>query len=390
LEHALAGLRRLAAGVEVSYAAGFSIDDEADDPALVAEAVAAATAAERVVLFLGLPARYESEGFDRTDLDLPANQLNLLRAIVDTGRDVVVVLANGGVVSLEPWHDSVAAIVEGWLGGQAGGGAIADVLFGVVNPSGKLAETIPFALADTPSHVNFPGERGKVRYGEGVFIGYRWYDMLGRDVRYPFGHGLSYTTFSYRDLVVRAVNADAGQVEVRCTVTNTGAVAGSEVVQLYVGDPESTVRRPVRELKAFAKVSLDPGASETVVLTLAGRDFSFYDVRLGGWKREGGVFILEVGASSRDIRLSGAIELPDDGATVPLDHGSTLGEWLAHPVGGDLLRSRVFASLNGDAESLSAEIMQMLASMPLTRFSRFPGVDLTAAALTALLAEANA
>jgi beta-glucosidase len=264
------------------------------------------------VLFLGLPPAYESEGYDRTHMDLPPHQIELLHAVADANPRLVVVLSNGSAVTMDPWHDRVDAIVEAWLPGQAGAGAVVDVLLGRVNPSGKVAETFPLALEDTPSYVTWSGERGTVVYGEGVFIGYRWYDALRRAVRYPFGHGLSYTTFEYTDLAV------TDDVRVSCTVTNTGARAGSEVVQLYVGDPDAAVRRPVRELRGFEKVTLEPGDSTRVTFELSARDFAYWDIVAGAWRREGGEFVLEVGASSRDIRLRTSIELPDDPAVPPL------------------------------------------------------------------------
>jgi beta-glucosidase len=232
---------------------------------------------------------------------------------------------------MDPWHDRVDAIVEAWLGGQAVGAAVADALFGRVNPSGRIAETFPLAIEDTPGFPTWNGERGTVVYGEGVFIGYRWYDALRRRVRYPFGHGLSYTGFAYGDLQVEVVDAAAGRVRVACTVANVGGVAGAEVVQLYVGDPDAEVRRPLRELRGFEKVALEPGATVTVSFELESRDFAYWDTaatrpdgRSGLWRREGGAFTIEVGASSRDIRLAATIDLPDDPAVPPLVRDSDL------------------------------------------------------------------
>jgi beta-glucosidase len=291
--------------------------------------VAVASDADVIVAFVGLPLAFEQEADDRTTLALPADHVALLGRLADlrerTGAALVVVLSNGAAVTMDPWHDRVDAVVEAWLPGQAGAAAVVDVLLGRVNPSGKLGETFPLAVEDTPSHLTWTGERGTVFYGEGVFIGYRWYDALRRQVRYPFGHGLSYTTFAYSDLEVVVTDADAGTVEVRCTVTNTGPVAGPEVVQLYVGDPDAAVRRPVRELRGFEKVPLEPGASAVVAFTLGNRDFAYWDVatdrgdgRFGAWRREGGEFVVEVGASSRDVRLRTTVELPDDPSLPPL------------------------------------------------------------------------
>ncbi|MEN2742285.1 glycoside hydrolase family 3 C-terminal domain-containing protein [Microbacterium sp. X-17] len=302
---------------------------------LIDEAVAVAESAESIVVFAGLPLSHEQEANDRFTLDLPADQAALIDTLADlrerTGASLTVVLSNGSPVTMDPWHDRVDAIVEAWLGGQAVGAAVADVLFGRVNPSGKIAETFPLAIEDTPGFPNWNGERGTVVYGEGVFIGYRWYDALDRRVRYPFGHGLSYTSFSYGDLRVEVVNAAAGRVRVTCAVTNVGAVAGAEVVQLYVGDPEAEVHRPLRELRGFEKVALEPGATATVTFDLESRDFAYWDSastrpdgRTGLWRREGGAFTIEVGASSRDIRLTATIELPDDATIPPLVRDSDL------------------------------------------------------------------
>jgi beta-glucosidase len=291
------------------------------------DAVAAAENADTIVVFAGLPLAFEQEANDRDTLALPADQVALILRLAElrerTGASLVVVLASGSAVTMDPWHDRVDAVVETWLSGQGVGSAIAEVLFGRVNPSGKIAETFPLALEDSPGFPNWIGERGTVLYGEGVFIGYRWYDALHRPVRYPFGHGLSYTTFGYSDLVVEIVDAAAGRVRVSCTVTNEGSRAGAEVVQLYVGDPDAEVQRPRRELRGFEKVHLEPAESVRVSFELESRDFAYWDSaaergdgRRGLWRREGGEFTMEVGASSQDIRLATTVQLPDD-LTIP-------------------------------------------------------------------------
>lgn len=296
---------------------------------LIDEAAAVAEQAESIVVFAGLPLSYEQEANDRDSLDLPADQVALISRLADvrerTGASLTVVLSNGSPVSMDPWHDRVDAIVEAWLSGQGTGHAIADVLFGRTTPSGKVAETFPLAVEDTPGFPNWIGERGTVLYGEGVFIGYRWYDALNRRVRYPFGHGLSYTTFSYRDLRVDVVDPETGSVNVTVTIGNDGDRAGDEVVQLYVGDPDAEVHRPVRELRGFEKVHLEPGESRTVRFSLEGRDFAYWDSaavrpdgRTGLWRLEGGEFRIDVGASSQDIRLTASIDLPDDPSIPPL------------------------------------------------------------------------
>lgn len=291
--------------------------DPRTETELVADAVRLAAASDVTVVYAGLPLASETESRDRTTLDLPADQEALLTALADVDTRLVVVLVNGSAVALGPWHDRAHAIVAAGHTGQGAGWAVPQILFGDANPSGRLAETYPVRLEDTPAYLNFPGERGQVRYGEGVFIGYRWYDATGIVPRYPFGHGLSYTTFEYSSLRVEVVDADAGLVDVNLAVTNTGPRPGGEVIQVYVGDPVATVRRPVRELKAFTKVFLRPGEAARVSLRLTNRDFAFFDVGAKVWRREAGAFVIETASSSVDVRARATITLPAD-PRVPL------------------------------------------------------------------------
>jgi beta-glucosidase len=392
LDDALGALRE-ATPREVVFAPGYAVDAEEADDALVAEAVAAARDAEVVVLFLGLPASYESEGYDRTHLDLPAPQLALLEAVAEVNPALVVVLSNGSAVTLDPWQDRAAAVLEGWLLGQAGGSATADLLLGAANPSGRLAETVPVRLEDNPSYGNFPGEHGVVRYGEGLLIGYRWYDTRKMAVTYPFGHGLSYTTFGYSDLSARVEGSGAAtRVSVEVTVTNTGPRAGAEVVQVYVSDPVATVLRPEQELKAFAKVLLEPGESTRVALDLSARDLSYWHTLLGRWVVEGGEFEVRVGASSRDVRLVEAVQVEGEDLVMPLSPSSEAELWLAHPVGGPRLRALLDAAGPGSpAEMLDdPQHGQMMRAIPLVRLTRFPGFPVAESDLERLAAEANA
>ncbi len=397
VDDALSALRT--AGVTVDFAAAYGVDDpDVDTDALRAEAVEVARGAGTVVVFLGLPPSAESEGFDRADIDLPADQLAALEAVAAVNDRVVVVLANGSVVATSGWKHRAGAVLEGWLGGQAGGSAIADVLLGAVNPSGRLAETIPLWLEDTPAHLNFPGEDRHVRYGEGLYVGYRHYDAVDGDVAHPFGHGLSYTTFGYAYLSVTALDRAPGSgdwqgapaVAVEVTVTNTGDVAGKEVVQVYVGDPEASVARPVRELKAFAKVALEPGESRTLGFTLTERDLSYWSTRAQGWALEPGAFEIAVGASSRDVRLTATVEVDGPPLALPLDAGSTLGEWLNHPVGHDLLLDAMRRSPGGDLTSMleDAGRSRMLRSFPLGRLAAMLGTDLADELLAEVASEA--
>jgi beta-glucosidase len=289
---------------------------------------------------------------------------------------VVVVLSNGGAVTLAPWQASAPAILEGWLLGQAGGSATADLLLGVTSPSGRLAETLPVRYEDNPTVGAFPGEHGHVRYGEGLLIGYRWYDAHHLPVAYPFGHGLTYTTFEYSSLAVDVVDAAKPRVQVRLTVTNTGQRAGTETVQVYVADPVASVYRPEQELRAFARVSLDPGQSAPVTLTLERRAFAYWHVALGQWAVEGGTFEIRIGASSRDVRLSAEVRLDGDDVTPPLAAHSTADQWFAHSEGGSWLREALgesdFAQLMADPRN-----GEMLRAVPLVRLTRMPGFPVT-------------
>jgi beta-glucosidase len=262
-------------------------------PDLMDRAIALASRADAVVCVVGTDDDWETEGNDRESMALPAPQDELVRAVAAVNPYTVVVVNAASPVEM-PWCDDVAAVLQAWFPGEEWGNALADVLSGDVSPSGKLPTTIPYRLADTPAYTNYPGERGEVRYGEGVFVGYRWYDARDIAPRFCFGHGLSYTTFELAEPVF-----DGSTLRVR--VTNTGGVAGAEVVQCYVHDVETSVARPPHELKAFAKVTLDPGESKIVELALDERAFAFWDVAAHGWTVEPGEFELRIGTSSRDI-----------------------------------------------------------------------------------------
>jgi beta-glucosidase len=392
LDNALDALREQLGAERVAFAPGFSIEtaggDDAD--ALRAEAAAAASAADTAVVFLGLPASEESEGFDRETIGLPDDQLAVLDAVVAANPRTVVVLSNGGVVQLAPFADRVPAILEGWLLGQAGGSATADVLTGRTSPSGRLAETIPFRLEDTPAYLGFPGESGHVRYGEGLFVGYRWYDARDADVQYPFGHGLNYTTFDYRDL--SAVATEDG-ILVRLTVTNTGPRAAHEVVQVYTSLPSSTVSRARRELTAFASVLIEPGESREIELRVRREDLAYWDIRTNGWVVEPGAYTVEVGASSRDLRLRAIVEVAGDAVRVPLTLDSTIGEVLRDPVASTLIQQTMQQSVGSDtiASILSDPgMLRMMESFPIGRIAGFPGTGFTEEQIAGLIAAANA
>jgi beta-glucosidase len=374
--------------VEVRFAAGFMIGGEEGDKseALRGEAVTLAGECDHVLVFLGLPSAAESEGFDRTHIRLPANQLSLIDALAELGKPLVVVLANGSVVQLSTWEHKVAAILECWLSGQAAGGAVADLLLGKANPSGKLAETVPLRLEDNSSYLNFPGDPGVVRYGEGLFIGYRGYDKADQPVSYPFGFGLSYTSFEISDVEVGvsgSVAEDDLAVEVSATVTNTGPVAGAEVVQVYVRDVESTVSRPVRELAGFAKVTVEPGESQTVTIGLAQRAFAFWSMQWNRWAVEAGEFEIAVGSSSRDLAATKTVTLDAPSLAAPLGPDSTLQEWLADERGRELL----FALDPQPPILRDPELVSVIGTMPMATLAAFQGMSVDHATLQRLLSE---
>jgi beta-glucosidase len=270
----------------------------------LAIAVEAARGADAVIVFAGSTEREESEGFDRPDLRLDPAQEELILAVSRVNPNTAV------AVDMNAWVDSVKALVQVWFPGQEGGTAIADILFGDTNPSGKLPTTFARKWEDCPAYGRFPGETGSVDYSEGIYVGYRYFDKNGIEPLFPFGHGLSYTTFEYGKLRVSPSRIGAGgRVTARLSIRNTGPVAGAEVVQVYVSDPESSVDRPVKELKAFRKVHLEPGQSRDIDFSLDQDAFSFWDPVSKTWKAEPGRFKVLVGGSSRDIRQEGEFEL---------------------------------------------------------------------------------
>jgi beta-glucosidase len=266
--------------------------------------VALAAKSDVAIVFAGLTREWESEGFDRPDMELPGDQVKLIEQVAAANRNTIVVLNVGSPLNMN-WLDEVAAVVQAWYLGQETGHAIADVLFGDVNPSGKLPTTFPRRLQDNPAYINYPGENGQVLYGEGLFVGYRYYDKKDIAPLFPFGYGLSYTTFAYRNLKLSKPEYAAGDViRLSVDVENTGSRAGKEIVQVYLRDVRSRLTRPEKELRAFAKVALEPGETRTVTFTLDEEALSYYDPALKRWVAEAGEFQVLVGSSSRDIRLA--------------------------------------------------------------------------------------
>jgi beta-glucosidase len=317
--------------VVIRYASGYTEEGTTTND-LLADAMEQAKGAQVAVVFAGLPDSFESEGFDRSSLDLPAGHNQLIEAICTVQPNVAVVLMNGAAITM-PWVDKVKAIVEAWLGGQAGGGAIADALIGKINPSGKLSETFPVRLEDTPAFPDFPAGNKEADYREGIFIGYRYYDSRKIVPLFPFGFGLSYTTFAFSDLQTNATAIkDTDTVTVEVKVRNTGRVAGKEVVQLYVHEQRTEVVRPERELKAFAKVALLPGEETTVSFRLQKRDFAYYDLSTHDWSVNPGKFDLLVGGSSRDLPLKQTIDVTvTQKRSRQLTRNSLLKELQNHP-----------------------------------------------------------
>lgn len=290
-------------GSHIEFSEGYYVDSDELDQARMDAAIKSAAENDVAVIFAGLPERYESEGYDRAHMKLPDNQLKLIEQILAVQPNTVVVLANGAPVVM-PFAKKAKGIITMYLSGQAAGGAIADVLFGAVNPSGKLPESYPIALEHNPSYLNFPGDGKTVHYNEDVFVGYRYYDTKKIPVRFCFGHGLSYTKFQYSDLQISADNIkDTGILEVSCKIKNIGPVEGKEVVQLYVHSNSSSVMRPARELRGFKKVSLEKGEEKTVSFTLKKRDFAYFNENINDWYVESGSYTIQIGSSLQDIRL---------------------------------------------------------------------------------------
>ena len=386
-----------AEGMKVTYVPGYSVaKDEATDE-MIAEAVAAAKNAKVAVIFAGLPDAYESEGYDRTHMRMPACQNAVIEAVAEANPNTVVVLHNGSPVEM-PWLPKVKAVLEAYLGGQAVGAATVQVLYGDVNPSGHLAETFPIKLADNPSYLFYGGEKNDTDYREGIFVGYRYYDRKEMDVQFPFGHGLSYTEFEYSDLWLSASEMeDTDTLTATVTVKNVGDRTGKTVVQLYVRDVESTPIRPVRELKGFEKVELRPGETKQVSFQLDKRAFAYWNQQIHDWHVETGEFVIEVGQSSRDICLSETVLVH---STVALPKKYTMDsiilDLMEDPEAAEVLAPLMGAikqTLSPDAEGSEAAneaitedmTMAMLKYMPLRGILSFGGGNVELSGLQGLL-----
>lgn len=387
----------------INYAAGYTADATTDDQ-LIAAAQQQAKNSDVAVVFTGLPDSYESEGFDRSNMDMPEAFNRLIEAVLKVQPNVVVVLMNGSAVSM-PWAGKVKGIVEGWLGGQAGGEALADVLTGKVNPSGKLSETFAVRLEDTPSYLDFPGRNGATVYGEGIFIGYRYYDKKKVAPLFPFGYGLSYTTFAYSDIHINTATAkDTDPVTVTLKVKNTGRVAGMEVVQLYIQDENTAVSRPEKELKHFTKVLLQPGEEKTVSFALNYRDYAYYNERVHDWQTSTGKYNILVGSSSVNLPLKKTLAITATHILYPpLTRNSLLKDFAQHPKGKALYAKLMesMGSMFGAGSSnekltpaqeeakkkMQAMMMAILNEMPVSKLVSMGGGKFTDAMLDEMLKE---
>ena len=386
----------------IIYAQGYDDLEDKTDEEMLREAVEAAKSAETAIIFAGLPDSFESEGYDRTHMRMPQCQITLIEEVAKVQSNTVVVLHNGAPVEM-PWIDKVKAVVEVYLGGQAVGGATVNILYGNTNPSGHLAETFPIRVQDTPCYLTYGGEHDKSVYSEGVFVGYRYYASKEMNVLFPFGHGLSYTTFSYSNLTVEKKRIrESETLRVSVDVTNTGNRFGKEVVQLYVAPKNSTVIRPVRELRAFEKTGIAPGETKTVTFLLDSRAYAYWSTEIHGWHVESGEYEVQVGKNAQDIILSRTVYVESE-HMIPkvFTLNTTMGEILADPKGkavfeqamsgmaGSDAQEAEAQALEGDGEAISAEMMAaMMEAMPLRQMISFvPGV--TKEALTALVKVLN-
>ncbi|KRL41810.1 glycoside hydrolase family 3 C-terminal domain-containing protein [Liquorilactobacillus nagelii] len=373
-------------GLDFDYAAGFNDQDQSEGEKLLQQAVAVAKKSQVAVVFAGLPDSFESEGYDRTKMQLPEYQNKLITAVAEVQPNTIVILHNGSPVEM-PWINEVKGVIETYLGGQAVGQAVVNILTGKVNPSGKLAETFPVHLEDNPSYLFYGGQGDQVDYREGVFVGYRYYTSKKQPVLFPFGHGLSYTSFAYSNLILDQEQIDdTDRLTVNVDITNTGKVAGKEVVELYVASEKGKIIRPVIELKAFQKILLQPGETQTVSFELDKKAFAYWETKLHDWHVETGKYTIKIGSSVNDIRLEKQVKVLTT-TRIPVEYNlnSTMGDILADPVAGPKLQAMMQQSAPTDVKqddpdaAVSQEMMvAMVQSMPLRQLLSFvPGVTLT-------------
>ncbi|KAB2331406.1 glycoside hydrolase family 3 C-terminal domain-containing protein [Bacillus mesophilum] len=380
----------------VLFAKGYELESDEVNSHLISEAKVTAAGADTVILFVGLPDRYESEGYDRQHLHLPENHVQLIEDIAEVNSNIIVVLSNGAPIEM-PWISKVQGLLEGYLGGQALGGAIADLLFGDANPSGKLAETFPMQLSDNPSFLNFPGEEDLVEYKEGIFVGYRYYDKKRIEPLFPFGFGLSYTHFEYSKLSLSKKQIEESEhVTVTLNVKNAGNEAGKETVQLYVRDVESSVIRPEKELKGFEKVELQPGEEKVVTFLLDKQAFAYYSVKLKDWHVETGEFEILIGKSSKEIVLKDNVFVQSSvSIKKPVHRNTTIGDLMTDPILAPFAKELLEKMNNpvGDAapsDGLGTELMEaMMKYMPLRALVNFSQGAMTEEMLSGIIQQLN-
>lgn len=322
-------IRKIAKGSKLLYEDGYTMNDEFNKD-MIDRAKDIAKISDIALIFIAMPPYKEFESYDREDINISRQQIELIKSVASVQPNTVVILNTGAPIVMNEWIDDIPGLIQAWLMGQGGGKALADILFGKINPSGKLSETFPLKLSDTPSYVNYPGENDKVIYGEGIFIGYRYYDKREIDVQFPFGYGLSYTDFEYSNLQVSSDTfKDIDGLNVTVDVSNTGQMKGKEIVQLYVKDKEARLIRPEKELKRFEKVELEPGETKTVSFRLNTRDFAYYDPQYKKWVTDDGEFEIMICKSSKDIILDQEVNLISTiEKPCTLNYSSTVREWL--------------------------------------------------------------
>ncbi|WP_316858695.1 glycoside hydrolase family 3 C-terminal domain-containing protein [uncultured Cohaesibacter sp.] len=383
LETCLDALTRRAelAGASIKFAPAYSLTEEGPQTELIQTAVSCVHDADIALIFLGLPDAFEAEGTDRTHIDLPQCQIALINALKETNSPKIVSLMNGSVVRTRPWSDHVDAVLELWLTGQAQGETAVDLLLGDADPGGRLAETIPLKLEDTPAYLNFPGEYGNVTHAEGIYLGYRFYDARQIEVEYPFGHGLSYTKFAYQDLQMEVHPSDSPiAFTARITIANIGLRSGSDVVQLYVEHSDGDTLNPPRELRAWKKVKLTAGEARVVRLEVKRKFLEHWNSGSHCWSFPGGNLYVHIGASSRDIRLTECIKIPGDPVPVHLNPWSCFGEWLDHPIMGK--RIQALLEERGGTKGRAADLLndpvgrKSIGAIPFASIAEFPGIPI--------------
>ena len=396
IANALEELQKLAKGTQFSFATGYTPAGETD-ATKIAEAVRNAKDAEVAIVFAGLPDIYESEGYDRKNIDMPEGHNQLIAAVAKANKNVIVVLMNGAAVSM-PWKNDVKAIVEAYLGGQAGGGAVADILTGKVNPSGKLSETFPVRTEDTPTATDFPSKDGTATYGESVFIGYRYYDKKKIEPNFPFGYGMSYTTFHYSDIKSSTTNAkDTDAITISFKVKNTGAVAGKEIAELYVHEQDSDVARPENELKHFEKISLLPGEEKTVSFQLNSRDFAYYNTKIHDWTVRTGKFDIRVGGSSRNLPLQQTIAIENTKPIKVVYTRDSMVKEIKNTPQGEVIVNQLIQGFMGTTNKLETEedkktaafFAAMFGDLPINKFILLSGGKFTEDNMNAILTAVN-